>query len=273
MALSCIVIGLEADASSRVAGFLGKARFFEVKARFQKPELAVAEHVREPVHYFLVEQSLADETLQCLRALLAEERPRLIILGAEETYFLENVSPSPAVFGPEANFPSWEQHTMVGREKSQGLVGELQVPTRVAETFQIAKHSDKPVWILLKPGHWEFDAGARKPVSVSSNEALYVRVDGGIKRIRRSDLLLVEAERDYLVLTTAKERIRLLRSMKSVESKLDPDVHCRIHRSYIVNLKSIHTIDQEQIWLDGINTPIPIGPSYRKVLLEKLDII
>jgi hypothetical protein len=238
MALSCIVIGLEADDSTRMAGFLRKARFFEVKARFQKPNMAVSEHRQAPVHYFIVEQALADETMHCLRALTTAERPRLIVLGAEETYFLENIPPSTPIF---------------------------------ADTSQIASSTDNPVWILWKPGYWEFDADSFK--ETSANEAMYVRVDGGIKRIRRADLLLVEAERDYLVLTTVKERIRVLRSMKSVESKLDPAIHCRIHRSYIVNLSSIHTIDQEQIWLDGIPTPIPIGPSYRKMLLEKLDII
>ncbi len=58
-----------------------------------------------------------------------------------------------------------------------------------------------------------------------------------------------------------------------MEKFLNPKIHGRIHRSYIVQLNAIHTIDNENVWLDSIETPIPIGPSYRKELLASLEIL
>lgn len=104
-------------------------------------------------------------------------------------------------------------------------------------------------------------------------ELLYVRTDGGLKRIKRTELLVIEAQKDYLGFTTKETSYRVLRSLKSVEARLDPSIHCRVHRSYIVLIEAIHTIDQDQIWVDGIETPIPIGPNYRKDLLARLEII
>lgn len=265
MALSCFIIGSDSGTRSRISDFLEQARFFDVKARFSHATEAIARHQASPVHYFLVDLPLAYELLMELQHLREARRPRVIIIGPEETYFLEKIDAHPSLFEHGIHLPSLDPTTL-----EEGVViatGHLEVPPTHRESLPPTSRSHKPIWILLRPGDQSHEVGPKR------KESFFVRTEGTIRRLRRADLLLIEAEKDYLILITADTRYRVLRSMKSIETKLDPQTHCRIHRSYIVNIENIHTIDQEELWLDHLSTPIPIGPSYRKNLLDKLDIL
>ena len=53
-----------------------------------------------------------------------------------------------------------------------------------------------------------------------------------------------------------------LLSMKKLEERL-PDYFMRIHRSYIVNLRSIQEVNKNRVVLDP-DTSLPIGDLYRE---------
>jgi hypothetical protein len=267
MALNCIIVGSETGGPSRIFQFLENVQFFAVIAQCDTVAEAIEQHQAIPAHYFIVHSNLANETLLSLQQLPESQRPRLIILGPEETYFLENADADLAIFGEELKWPTLLQAQTDPTFKFIPAEGELNVPSTLKDQFEIAIRSQSPVWMLLRPGEWQL-GGKEK-----SRNSLFVRTEGNIKRLRKDDLLLIEAQKDYLVLTTAKEKFRVLRSMKSIEMRLDSETHCRVHRSFIINLAHLHTIDAEELWLDGLETPIPIGPSYRKELLKKLDIL
>lgn len=222
---------------------------------------------REPIQYFLVEMDLAADTLTAIRVLDAAERPRLVIFGPEETYFLDRDAIEPILCDPLSYFPRLESAVDNPGYAVVKPQGKLEVEGHASDVLDSIMLQGKPVWLLMQPGEWTFRAGE------SFSDLLYVRTDDGIKRLRRQDLLVVEAQKDYLQLTARDVSYRVLRSLKSIEARLDPAVHCRVHRSYIVLLSAIHSLDQDLIWLDGIQEPIPVGPSYRKELFARLEII
>ena len=56
-------------------------------------------------------------------------------------------------------------------------------------------------------------------------------------------------------------------SMKSILEKLPENLFIRVHRSYIVPLKNIKSIQNKVLYLDELE--IPIGDTYRASVLDK----
>jgi len=59
--------------------------------------------------------------------------------------------------------------------------------------------------------------------------------------------------------------------MKGIEGKLPNSSFFRTHRSYIINIKKLKVIEDTVLVIE--EKVIPIGQSYRKQLIEKLNIV
>ena len=77
--------------------------------------------------------------------------------------------------------------------------------------------------------------------------------------------------KDYIkVYTTGEDKPLLsLNSIKSLESKLPEEKFMRVHRSYLVNLEKIETIERSRIIFG--KTYIPISDQYKEKFQEFLD--
>lgn len=92
---------------------------------------------------------------------------------------------------------------------------------------------------------------------------LFVKADYKIHRIDFSDILYFEGLKDYikLYIQNSSKPIVFHASMKSIEEKLPSENFMRIHRSYIVSLSKIKTIERSHI-LFG-EKRIPISKQYK----------
>jgi two-component system LytT family response regulator len=81
-------------------------------------------------------------------------------------------------------------------------------------------------------------------------------------------ILYIKARQNYIAIVTEKEQIMSLQNIKSMEEKLPADKFARVHKSYIVSLDKINTIERSQIRIR--NSVIPIGDSYRVSFFEKI---
>jgi DNA-binding LytR/AlgR family response regulator len=61
--------------------------------------------------------------------------------------------------------------------------------------------------------------------------------------------------------------------MKDIEKKLDNGDFIRVHRSFIVRIDKIQTIENHTVVLEEIKKVIPIGGSYREELLKRINLI
>lgn len=244
MTLKTLVVAPAGALSTYVRGFLEIAPFFDVVDNVPDAHVALRRHAQEPVQYFLIDIAVASAALLPLMQLAEEERPLTIVIGPEEYYYLRKATVDPQVFSNLA----------------AGIHGHS------TAAVQPPPPPDPPAaWVLSAPGTWQ--------QVDDSAVALFLKQDGVIRRIWQEDILHVEAERDYITMATPESQYRLLRSLKSLEDLLPQESHMRIHRSHIVRLASIESMDQEFVWLDGISAPVPIGPNYRKELLRRLVLI
>ena len=80
------------------------------------------------------------------------------------------------------------------------------------------------------------------------SERVVVRTNGKVVFLRADEITWVEAAGNYVNLHVGSESHVLRESMKNMETRLDPELFVRIHRSAIVNVNRIREL---QPWFHG----------------------
>jgi len=113
----------------------------------------------------------------------------------------------------------------------------------------------------------------RQPVIISAegNKDLYVKTDSKIIKIILKDLLYVEALADYVILHTTLQKHVVHSTMKGIEKRLSGSEFMRIHRSFIINVEKVESIEDLSVVIN--NKFIPIGASYKEIFMKRLNIL
>lgn len=109
-----------------------------------------------------------------------------------------------------------------------------------------------------------YEKAANKEEISSNNEFLFLKSEYKIRRINFNDIVYIEGLKDYIkVYVYGHDKpIMSLSSMKAIESKLPSDKFMRVHRSYIVNLERIETVDRSRIVFGKVY--IPVSEQYKE---------
>jgi len=109
-----------------------------------------------------------------------------------------------------------------------------------------------------------FEPHHQAPAQLSGKwDFLFIKSEYKIVRIAFADIKYVEGKGEYVRIHLDKEKpLMSLLSMKSVEEQLPSERFMRVHRSYIVNLDKITTIERNRIIFD-VTTYIPVSEQYK----------
>ena len=157
--------------------------------------------------------------------------------------------------------------------------------TTAYEKYAVEGFKLNAVDYLLKPfSYEEFLKSAQKARNIydleqksnatqieANQEFLFLKSEYKIRRINFNDILYIEGLKDYVKVYLQNELkpILSLSSMKAIEAKLPVHIFMRVHRSYIVNLNKINTIERFRIIFGS--TLIPIGDQYKEQFQAFLD--
>ena len=156
--------------------------------------------------------------------------------------------------------------------------------TTAYEKYAIEGFKLEAIDYLLKPfGYEEFLVAAKKARKLidleqkstiqieTNNEFLFLKSEYKIRRINFDNILYIEGLKDYIKVYLSGEikPILSLSTIKSIENKLPESKFMRVHRSYIVNLKKIHTIERSRIVFG--NVYIPISDQFKDKFQKFLD--
>ena len=103
---------------------------------------------------------------------------------------------------------------------------------------------------------------------VTNADKLFVKVDSQLLGLKISDILMVEAMADYVRIYTGDKRHTIYSSMKGLMKKLPLDRFMRVHRSYIVNINHIDSVEDNTLVIK--NNLVPVGVTYQKILMSRL---
>ncbi|HKI87434.1 MAG TPA: LytTR family DNA-binding domain-containing protein [Draconibacterium sp.] len=102
-----------------------------------------------------------------------------------------------------------------------------------------------------------------KEVLDSNNDYLFIKSEYKLVRINLADILYIEGMKEYVRIHLAGQKpVMSLLSMKSLEEKLPEKRFMRVHRSYIVNLDKIITVERFRIVFDNVH--IPVSENYKE---------
>jgi DNA-binding LytR/AlgR family response regulator len=234
MKLRTIAIDDEPLALKLVCDYIGKTPYLELVGAFDNPLDAVDFLSKEEAELIFVDIQMPDLTgIEFTRSL--EEEHKIIFTTAYEKYALE---------GFKLN-----------------AIDYLLKPFSYEEFLKAAGKAHKKA---------ELEAAALTTID-ANNQFLFLKSEYKIRRINFNDILYIEGLKDYIKVYISGEDkpVLSLNSMKSLETKLPVEKFMRVHRSFMVNLDKIETIDRSRI-VFGKNY-IPVSDQYKAKFQEYLD--
>ncbi len=109
--------------------------------------------------------------------------------------------------------------------------------------------------------------------SQKDKDYIFVRSNSILTKIQLIDIIYIQAQGDYVNIFTEEKdkRYTIHCTLRSMEEKLPPSKFYRLHRSYLVALNHIDTVEDNTAYV-GKNF-LPIGEQFKKVLLKKLNLV
>ena len=100
----------------------------------------------------------------------------------------------------------------------------------------------------------------------TADDYIFVKAEYKIKKIRFDDILYIEGMKDYLRIVTSNEKVMTLLSFAKLLPKLPSSRFLRIHKSYVVSLAAIDSIEKGNIRIG--ETLLPVSETYKAALDE-----
>lgn len=98
---------------------------------------------------------------------------------------------------------------------------------------------------------------------------IFIRTEHKIQKVYLHQILFIEGLKDYISIFTDTERVITLQNMKKMEDVLPERHFVRVHKSYIVALNKIDSIERSRIFIgDKI---IPVGDTYREQFFKLIE--
>jgi len=106
-----------------------------------------------------------------------------------------------------------------------------------------------------------------QPVILS--DRIFVRCKEKMIKMMVSDILYIEADRNYSRIFTGNKEFLLSATLKTIEEKLSGNLFVRIHRSYLVNLAHIDEVAESYVLI--MQKSIPMSAGLKDHLLERIQ--
>lgn len=240
MVINCIVVDDEPLAIDIINDYINKIPFLRLIKSFQNPIEALTKVQEGGVDLVFLDVQMPELTgIQFLK--IANNKCKVILTTAYPQY---------AVEGYEHN-----------------VVDYLLKPVAFDRFYKAA---EKVQWLMgLAPqNHQEIQTPA--PVAQPiANDFIFVKTEYKIQKIYLNDILFIEGLKDYVSIYTKTERIITLQSMKKIDEGLPDHRFVRVHKSYIVALDKIESIERSRISIaDKI---IPIGDTHRDYFFKMIE--
>jgi len=131
---------------------------------------------------------------------------------------------------------------------------------------------------LLKPYSFERFAQAvtkatkriseKTVLQLESPGFLFVKTDYRLVKVMLADILFIEGMRDYRCIHTHTGKILTQQTFGSFEEQLPPSQFVRIHKSYLVSLSHIESIEKHRVKIG--KELLPVSESFRAVFYRTI---
>lgn len=232
MRLKCIVIDDEILARQYLMDYIQKLPFLELIGDYNSPLKAIDLIKSGEVDLMYLDIQMPDITgLDFLRTL--SHPPHVIITTAYKEFAIEGY--------------------------------EFNVCDYLLKPFSFERFLSASSKVLSFKENMQRDKNTSKqdqPETTLHDDYLIIRADRKHYKINYDDLIYVEGQKAYVTFHTVNKRVTALASLRQLEDELPRKRFLRIHKSYIVSIKKIDTLEGNLVGISG--SKLPVGKSYRK---------
>jgi DNA-binding LytR/AlgR family response regulator len=233
--LKCMVIDDEPLAIQLLENHIGKVPFLELMNSFKNPLEALVNLNTMPVDLIFLDIQMPQLSgVQFMKVL--QNRAQVIITSAYQEY---------AIDGFEHNVvdyllkPVSFERFYKAVEKAHNLKNPAQTVEKIME------------------------------VQPATGGYIFIKVETKMVRVELDDILFIEGLKNYVSIQTKTKKIVTLQVMKQLEEILPSNRFLRVHKSYIVALDKINSIERQEIYIaDRI---IPIGITYQEAFFKLVE--
>ncbi len=105
-------------------------------------------------------------------------------------------------------------------------------------------------------------------LKASSKDHFFIKCDHKFEKIKLDELLFIESMQNYITLHTQKGKFTTLLSLKSVLEELPAQRFIQVHKSYVVAVDKIESLEGNQLRIDQHH--IPVSRSSREKVMSKV---
>ncbi|MNV44785.1 Transcriptional regulatory protein YehT [compost metagenome] len=109
------------------------------------------------------------------------------------------------------------------------------------------------------------------PDTLIEEDFIFIRDSNTVRRLELDNILYLEAKGDYVKIYVPGNSYQIHSTLKSVEDKLPPNVFLRVHRSFIVNISKIDTLEGGTLIVN--KNLVPVSDAYRATLNKRMQIL
>lgn len=104
---------------------------------------------------------------------------------------------------------------------------------------------------------------------VAPPEFIFVKTENRLEKINLSEIMYIEGMRDYRRIHTVNKKIMTLQNFSELEQLIPPGMVCRVHKSYMVGINKIESIERNRIKIS--NQIIPISETYKTMFFQVIN--
>ncbi|GAB3936114.1 LytR/AlgR family response regulator transcription factor [Larkinella terrae] len=233
--IRCLVVDDERLALEVMENYIEKIPFLQLVQLCSSPLQALQVLSQTPVDLLLVDIEMPELTgLQFLRTL--KDPPFVILTTAYQEFALEGFAVN--------------------------AIDYLLKPIPF-ERFLSAIHK-----VQQRMGASTREAPLPGPPEVAVSESIFIKSESRTVRVDIADILFAESRKDYVLIHTQDRKWITQLTLSRLEEKLPPSHFVRIHRSFIVAIHKMDSIDRNRVEIGG--KYLPIGDFYRENLLKRI---
>ncbi len=239
--ISCLVVDDEPLAIDILEDYISKIPFLKLIKSYQNPIEALTAVQEGKIDLVFLDVQMPELTgMQFLK--IANGKCKVILTTAYQEYALE---------GYELN-----------------VVDYLLKPIAFDRFYQAAQKAQDLLCKIPNQPVPPQEIHAAPPAPIA-NDFIFVKTEYKIQKIYLNDMLFIEGLKDYISIYTKTERIITLQSMKKIDEALPNHLFVRVHKSYIVALDKIESIERSRIFI--MDKIIPIGDTHRDYFFKMIE--
>ena len=139
-----------------------------------------------------------------------------------------------------------------------------------AVDYLLKPFSFERFWKAVVKARTLYDAGkaaSLQPIIVEDDH-FFIKTDNKLVKVNYSDILYVEALQNYIAVHTINKKYITYLTFKSVEESLPQNIFLKVHKSYLVSLSKIESIEANEIVIASHH--IPISRNMKEDVMDRI---